>query len=251
MSVGWFIYQYFLIVPHALLLVVLFALVRKHFYRKFPIFFGYVIEQIVESAVMVEMIEHSASRVHYAVAYSLVSIVNTAFSFGVVQEIFTYMFRNYADLAKFGQPVFRWATVVFLSLAFGAAALSGVFTTQLMPVVHLFNRTAMILECGLLVTLFLFSAQLGLHWRSRVFGIALGLGIQASVELATAALRSQTGMVYQTPLNYCVMVSYHLCVLIWIFYLSAPEKSYAPTALPEHDLESWNVELERVLKQRH
>jgi len=243
-------FQYLLIAPRVLLILVLIALFRRRLYREFPIFFGYIIEEIVQSAIMIALIEsHATSRMRYAIAYSLMSVLNTAFTFGVLHEIFAFMFRNYVTLERFGKPLFRWMTVGLLSVAFGSAALTGAYTHQLMFIVHLFNRTASILQCGLLVGLFAFSSQLGLSWRSHIFGIALGVGITASADLATSAIRSQTGLAYQMPLNYFVMAAYHCCVLVWIFYLFAPEHSYAPKALPQHDLETWNLELERLLKQ--
>jgi hypothetical protein len=249
MPLSGFVWQYLLIAPRILLVVVLVVLVRRKLYRQFPIFFAYVVEEIVQS-VMIWLIESpSTSQKEYAIAYSLAFAVSTAFRFGVLHEIFANIFRNYAGLHRFGTPLFRWLTVGLLSVAFVLAAFTGAYADQLMFVVHLFDRTASILQCGLLVGLFLFSSHLGLSWRSHVFGIALGLGIIASANLAASAIRSQTGATYYVALNYLVMVVYHFSVLLWIFYLFAPERSYSPTALPQHDLETWNLELERLLKQ--
>jgi len=199
---------------------------------------------------MIWLIESpSTKHAEYAIAYSAAFAVSTALRFGVVHEIFAHIFQNYSALDRFGTPLFRWLTVALLCGAFALAAWTGAYSDQLMSVVHLFDRTASILQCGLLVGLFLFSSQLGLSWRSHVFGIALGVGIIASASLAAAAIRSQTGVTYSVALNYLVMLVYHCSVLIWIFYLFAPERSYAPAALPRHDMETWNLELERLLKQ--
>jgi hypothetical protein len=244
-----FFFHYLLIVPHALLIVVLLALFRRRLYRQFPIFFAYIIEEILQSAFMITLIEvPSTPFKEYAIAYSLAFAVSTAFRFGVVYEIFAHMFRNYGALDRFLRPLFGWAIVGLLSVALGFAACTGAYSNHVMFVVHLLDRTASILQCGLLVGLFLFSSQLGLSWRSHVFGIALGVGIKASADLAASAIRSQMGFLYYRQLDYVVMATYHCCVLIWIFYLFAPERSYAPKALPQHDLETWNLELERLLK---
>jgi hypothetical protein len=47
------------------------------------------------------------------------------------------------------------------------------------------------------------------------------------------------------------MATYNGCVLIWIFYLVAPEREPQMTvnALPKYDLEIWNQELQRLLQQ--
>jgi hypothetical protein len=46
------------------------------------------------------------------------------------------------------------------------------------------------------------------------------------------------------------MATYHCCVLVWLLYVFVPEP--APDVvkeLPEHDLEQWNAELQRLLLQ--
>jgi len=120
-----------------------------------------------------------------------------------------------------------------------------------MSIVHVLERTASILQCGLLVGVFILSTYLRLSWRSYVFGIALGLGIFSSIELVTSAIRAETGHAYTKPLDYLTMATFHACVLIWAFYLWAPERSsqYSLKVLPEADLENWNQELQRLLNQ--
>jgi hypothetical protein len=76
------------------------------------------------------------------------------------------------------------------------------------------------------------------------------LGVFASVELATSAMR-----LYVVPstrfFDFLTMGSYHCCVLVWMFYLLAPERSpqYTVKALPNHELDLWNKELKRLLQQ--
>jgi hypothetical protein len=45
--------------------------------------------------------------------------------------------------------------------------------------------------------------------------------------------------------------TYHLCVLIWFYYLLVPQKSATTSAvlLPENNLDIWNRELERLIQQ--
>ena len=46
------------------------------------------------------------------------------------------------------------------------------------------------------------------------------------------------------------MATYHVCVLIWFYYLLVPSKVAAKPAvpLPENNLEVWNRELERLVQ---
>jgi hypothetical protein len=45
------------------------------------------------------------------------------------------------------------------------------------------------------------------------------------------------------------MATYHICVVIWIYYLLVSQKVAAKSAvlLPENNLALWNQELERLL----
>ena len=78
----------------------------------------------------------------------------------------------------------------------------------------------------------------------------MGLGIFASVDLATAALRVWVG----TPaagsyvLDFVTMATYHCCVLIWLVYMLVPEAASESVAeVPHHNLEQWNAEMQRLL----
>ncbi len=250
MTLRGFIFLYLLVVPHALLLVVLVALLRRQLYRQFPVFLTYVIEELVQAAVMIPLVIASSTvGKRLAVPYSVFLAITTALRFGVIYEIFTYIFRDRIALKDFGKPLFRFVSVGLLAVALIFTAYAGTNTHESMFIVYLFDRAASILQSGLLVSLFMFSAQIGLSWRSQAFGIALGIGIVAAVNLAASAIWYETGYAHSVAVNYFVMGTYHACVLIWIFYLFAPERSYAPAALPQHDLETWNLELERLLKQ--
>jgi hypothetical protein len=250
MSLSGYIFQYLLIAPRVLLLAVLAILIRRRLYREFPFFFAYVAQEIVQSIVMIALYESPAiTGDQYTIAYSIAFGVRTAFSFGIMYEIFTHMFRSYVVVERWGRAIFRWAAILLLLFGFGLALYTGSYGPRLVFVVQLLNRTASILQCGLLCGLFIFSSHLGLSWRSPIFGIAFGIGILASADLIASAIRSQTGLAFQTPLNYFTLAIYHCCVMVWVFYLFAPERRYAAAALPQHDLETWNLELERLLKQ--
>jgi hypothetical protein len=253
MSVRVLLWNYLLIAPHVLLGVVFIALLRRRLYRQFPIFTAYIATEIAQFAVLFAMIKSpSTTGLEYGIAYSFGLALSTALRLGILHEIFAHMFRNYSALSRFGRPLFRWATVGLLLAGLGLAAYAGGHDPdRLMSIVYVLDRTASILQCGLLMGLFLFSSYLGLSWRSYIFGIALGLGVFASTELVASAIRSQTGFTYSTYLDYLTMGTYHGCVLVWAFYLWAPERisQYALKSVPDHDMETWNRELQRLLGQ--
>jgi len=117
---------------------------------------------------------------------------------------------------------------------------------------HLLQQTLYLIECGLILFLFLFTAVFKLNWDRKTFGIAVGRGISSSVHLATWAVVANGGLLQSRPLlDFLNFATYHLCVLIWFYFLLVPQKTAATSAvsLPENNLDIWNRELERLLHQ--
>ena len=105
-------------------------------------------------------------------------------------------------------------------------------------------------QCGLLLSLLLFSRFLGLSWRRPAFGIALGLGVLTSVDLAFSALRAEfNSRAGAQLLDLLVTGTYLVCVLIWVGYSLAPELEPVSLAVVPHDeVETWNTELQHLLR---
>jgi hypothetical protein len=241
------------VAPHALQGIILFAMLRRRLDRQFPMFFLYTAFEVLQFVVLFTI---SRSHFHfgpgYARAYSVGLALSTAIRFGVIYELFRHFFRRYPALGGAGALLFRGATIVLLLLAVGLAVSSpGSSADFLLNATYALDRTVSILQCGLLISLFSFSRYFLLSWRSHAFGIALGLGIFATVELATSAVWLHLGTFGNPVINLVTMATYNGCVLIWIFYLVAPEREPQMTvnALPKYDLEIWNQELQRLLQQ--
>ncbi len=244
---------YLLIAPHILILGVCWVMVRRHLHRQFPIFFSYLVFETIQFAIAFWMILSASSTPSgYTTVYTIDLAGSTLLRFGILYEIFRHLVRHYAILERFGKPLLSWVAMgLLLAAVVLAFYTSGNGTDHLLYVIYVLDRTAVILQCGLLLALFALSSYLRLSWRSRVFGIALGVGVVASVELAAAALRTQLAFSDQSFLDYLTMSAYHFSVLIWLVYLWAPERSpqFAVKAVPQHDLEVWNEELQRLIQQ--
>jgi len=226
-------------------------MVRHHLHRRFPFFFLYNLECVFSVAAMFAMYSWRVPGKFWGWTYLADTALNTALRFSVIYEIYAHVFDNYAALKRRGKLIFRGALLGLLAIALVAASQSHQQGPDFaMYALHVLEQTASILQVGLLLVLFLTSAYIGLSWRNYVFGMALGLGIYASVKLAAAALQSSSvvasGNVY---LNLVVMGSFHVAVLIWLFYLLVrePALNYA-IGMPEHNFELWHKELERLTR---
>jgi hypothetical protein len=247
------LWHYLWIAPHALQAIIAIVMIRRRLFREFPMFLAYTIFEFVQGGTLF-ILDHSAkiSAYQYWEAYWLVQGVSIVLRFAIIYEIFSHVFRPYPALRELSQIMFRWATVVLVLVAVAVAAYApGDGAHLIISGVKIVDRTVGVVQSGLLVFLFLCASYFRLSWRSYVFGIAVGMGIFASVDLATSAIQAASEIADGShAFNFLSMAVYHCCVVIWLVYMLAPE-SVGRTVkdVPDHNLEEWNAALQRLLMQ--
>ena len=240
------------VAPHLLQLVVVYAMVRRKLTGIFPLFLAYTVFELIEFTFVFSYNLHAfISLESYFRLFSIGMGVSTILRFGILLEITSHLFRKYSFLETVGKPVFRWIAVVLLLIGLGLAVNSkGLNSDHSLYLLFVLQRATLIMQTGLLVSLFVFSRYFNLSWRQQIFGIALGLGVYATVDLVFAAIRSQGWLKYTQAMDLVSMSAYHCSVLIWMFYLLAPERIVEPSTegVPQHhEVEAWSQELERLL----
>lgn len=250
-----FLWHYLWVAPNIFLLALAFSLWRRHFQRRFPVFVAFTIVIAIEQLTVyaADVTPFVGAETFWRVLWAGL-LVEALVKFALIGEIYGRVFGQYASLARLGTLLIRGVGVILTLLASVAAA----YTTKdsihwIISSAHVLEQTIYLIECGLILFLFLFAAYFKVTWSRAPFGIALGLGLSACVHLATWALMANGGLsvYYRGLLDFLNMATYHVCVLIWSYYLLVPQKSaIMPAApLPEHNLEVWNRELERLLQQ--
>lgn len=240
--------------PHVLLVGVVLVMWRRRLTQSFRWFFAYVTVEVIQFPILlIPLYLPSMNGAIYFRMYYVCMAVSTFFRLGIIGEAVRQLFRDSAVLQRSGRQLFRWLAAGLLLAGLVLAAYSdGNTADRVWFLVNVLNRTALILQTGLLVALFAITRYLGLSWRSQMLGICLGLGLYACVDLVGAAIRSQTGAAYNVALNYLSMGAYHATTVIWLVYLLAPERALLRVAPAQHDqveAEAWNRELERLLHQ--
>lgn len=99
---------------------------------------------------------------------------------------------------------------------------------------------------------FIFVAHFKLTWQRLSFGTLQGLGLASCVYLSAWAIAVNTNLSNhgRTLLDFVGFTTFHFYVLLWYYYVLVPGK-VAPrgaTMVPDHNLELWNRELERLLQ---
>ncbi len=239
--------------PHALQALILITLFRKKLFSQFPIFTTYTAYSICNFIVLFFNTRSASAHSSYFHWYAFGLGVGTVLRFGVIGEAFTCLLWNFAVLRHLQKPLLRCLTIGLVLVSLGLAIYTQRDSAADLKwfVVFVLNRTANTVQCGLLLFLFLFAAYLKVSWPKPVFGIALGLGVLSSVEMATTAIRTQVGDSWPVILDLVTMSAYLCCVIIWLYYLLVPEPDPAHIIdkIPDGDLEAWNQELEQLLHQ--
>ncbi len=224
---------------------VLVAMFRRGLHRDYPFFFNYTVLQVVSVPVLAAFMRWSYAGYYYA--YYLNVALSVLISFAVLQEIFKDAFRPYENLRDLSVILFRWsALVVFLvavmwAVNAGHKSANGVFD----DVMLLGDRSLRLMQCGLVFFLLLFNTYLGIPQRSLLFGISLGFGFFAAVNMLVTTAASRHGLVTSLALSRINSLAYLTSVVIWLVYtlVAVPSKSKAgaEVALRSKD---WNHALE-------
>jgi hypothetical protein len=248
-----FLWHYLWVAPNLLLLVLAIFLWRRKTASQFPAFLVFVILSSIGQLVVyaADILPSVAPLTFWRVDWADL-ILEGALKFALIAEIFALLFGSYASLAQLGKTLIRAVGVVLVFAAAVAAAYAA--NNELIVIIsraYVFEQTTYLIECGILVSIFLFAAYFHVSWPRQVFGIALGLSVSACVHLATWGLIDNGGLPppARIVLTFVNMATYHLCVLIWFYYLLVPHKvNVKPRVpIPENNLDVWNRELERLV----
>jgi hypothetical protein len=204
-------------------------LLWRKLYRTFPIFFSYVAFQIVVFGALFPLHSERFYTIFYYTYWSTTA-VSAILGFFVIHELFQDVFRPYHTLRDLGSVLFKWAALVMLLVA-GVVAASTASATEepLRTGIMTLERSVRVVQCGLILFLLVFSRYLGTNWRQKSFGIALGFGAFASVELSLVALNAATDNVFNQRLStFLNLITYDVTILTWIGYMFAHSPAREP-----------------------
>lgn len=169
------------------------------------------------------------------------------FMIAVLYEIFCAAFKPFVGLQDLAKVVFKWAAGSIIMIGFmvfitnpatsgGGAKYHWVLTT-----VFDFERIVRVMECALLLFLFIGSQHLGISKRNRVFGFALGFGFEAFLQLMVYSAAIGSHISSEGTWKQLLPVVYYVSLLIWVGYLALPEPSRESLHIPvSSPLLRWN-----------
>jgi hypothetical protein len=216
--------------------VVAVILWHRKMHKQFPVFFLFLLVQVANFAIIFPLWLVGDFKMYF-VFFWLGEAANAVLGFKVIHEIFLDVFRPYHTLKDLGTLLFKWAGVVMLLVSVVVAFSNSFDQSPLVHAVTTLQRSVRIVQFGLILFLLLFSRFLGVSRKQVSFGISLGFGLFAGVELMLMALNSG-GFVRQGNLNLVNMVTLILAILVWCGY-SLSRKAVRVAAVNHLQTQRW------------
>lgn len=208
-------------------------MVWRGLHRKFRYFFGYILTQLVSFGIVFPAYWHNTSSYFTFYSYWACLAVSVAFGFGVIHEVFVDVFRQFHTLRDLGTVLFKWAGLVMLLVA-GVVSVST--NSSAMPpwmqAIITAQRCVRIIQAGMVLFLLFFAQYMGVNRRQQSFGIALGFGSYAMIELILIA--SWVGNHLHNPwMSIVNMSAFNASLVVWLGYcvLKSPARETATTLL--------------------
>jgi hypothetical protein len=174
---------------------------------------------------------HLAYRIYFYVYWGSFAL-EAILSLLVIYGIFKLAMAPLKGLQTLGMLVFRWVAAISVAVAIGVALSphqSGIkFMTAMITQLQ---QTSSILTLCLLLFVCFAIRPMGLTFRSRIFGVSLGLGFLATINLVNSAWIAHNPNMYSlfSVINGLAVV---LTLLTWSVYFAFPEPKRRIIVLP-------------------
>jgi len=197
-------------------------LVYRGLWRRFPVFTIYLLANILltSGVYVVRHVAGESATYFYFYFYGLSKTLGLTLGLGAIFEVFSHLLTPYPTLKK---PAMLACSCTVLVLAAAGTLLvysqpSTDPASLMLPFLKA-EEAVRILQVGLVVFLCVFAGFFRLHWRQTEFGIALGMGIFAAVDLVAVGLGAYYGEIARLPTAMLALLAFDSALVIWLAYL--------------------------------
>lgn len=233
-KIRWLYYALWMMHP-VLQAGIAFFMVQRRMLQRFKFFFAYIVTQIVSFGVIFPAyVWHSYSAAFYFTwACMAVSVVC---GFLVIHEIFVDVFRMFHTLRDLGTVLFKWAGLVMLLVSVVVSVSSN--SSQMGPILQgivTAQRCVRVIQVGMVLFLLFFAHYVGVTRKQHSFGIALGFGSFAVIELILISswVGNHLGGSWLSILN---ITAYNCSLGLWLGYVAVvrPARDVNKSLLQSH-----------------
>ena len=226
MNLQHIIYRYLNVAPHVLLIPVAIVMFRKGLHRQFPIFFSYLCYELLQFCVFYPIYSRLLILPQwlYLDLDMFLRAGSIAFHFGILQELFEAPVKRNDSLRQTSTRILKWVTGALVVMASAFIGFLYYSQSHQLPRSYASIEALNIAQCFLLVLVFLWHRFLALKMSTFAFGIALGLGLTASLDPLFHAWKDSISAQKAFIPDILMMATYHCSVLIWLYYALASDK---------------------------
>jgi len=191
-------------------------------WRRFPVFTIYLVANILltSGVYVVHHVAGQSSTYFEFYFYGLSKTLGLTLGLGAIFEVFSLLLTPYPTLKK--SAMLACSCTVLLLVAVGALLVYSQPSTDaaflMLPFLKA-EEAVRILQVGLVVFLCYFAGFFRLHWRQTEFGIALGMGIFAAIDLVAVGLAAYYGESAKMATSVMALLGYNSALVIWLAYL--------------------------------
>jgi hypothetical protein len=205
-------------------ITLLILMVRHKLQSVFPRFFSYIVFQIVKSGIL--FVIYRYDHENYFDAYWSGNAISVLLAVTVMDEILNNLLKQYGGIQSLTSIIFRWSCGLLLLLAIvNAFSSQHTGADRVVSAVLAFDRSVRVMQCGLFFLLMILCRFLRNCWKQHVFGIALGFGIFASIELILVSIVMHFGDAPVAILSLVKSAAYNGVTLLWIMCLRRQTES--------------------------
>jgi hypothetical protein len=194
-------------------------MLRRGLFRQFKFFFAYIITQLATFGVLFPaFFWRGFSALFYL--YWGCNAISVTCGFLVIHEVFVDMFKFFHTLRDLGSVLFKWAGLVMLLVA--AVVSVSANSPHMSPWIQAIitsQRCVRIIQVGMVMFLLFFAQYVGVSRKQHSFGIALGFGSFAVIELILICswVGNHVGDPWMSIVN---MTAYNASLTLWLSYVA-------------------------------
>jgi hypothetical protein len=219
--------------------MLIYFLVRSKAVRQFKFLFSLLCVRLLCSLICLPILYFAARGIEKHLAYQVYFYVYWAsyaieaiLSLLIIYSIFKLAMAPLKGLQTLGMLVFRWVAAISVAVAIGVAVSPHISGIKFMvAMVTQLQQTSSILTLCLLLFVCFAIRPMGLSYNSRIFGVSLGLGVLATVNLVNAAWLTHSPNMYST-ISLINSLAVGLTLLMWSAYFAFPEPKRRIIVLP-------------------
>jgi len=220
---------------------------RRQALKGFALLAAFLATEIVNQFIQIPlMFFRKATGIDKGLAYHIlfyshivIFCLQSLLLIGVIYSVFSLAMRPLVGLHKIGKLVFRWVTCVAVTLAVVFALGTHVLLagnaagSEFSSLLGQLQQGVNVLTLCLLLFVCFSTRPLGLTYRSHIFGVTLGLGVFATVQLVEAAWFSTTqGHSLYSPIYLFSQIGICVAFATWGAYFAVPEPKRGMVLLP-------------------